>query len=108
MGDDIGSHNAAVGHILKQKGVWCLSIFELSPKEFTALSVLIGLALLPHLTADQQNAFGNFLMGIGQVLETASAQQAVVTPNGQTTETSTQLKQLEQRLAALEQHLKES
>ena len=54
-----------------------MSIFELSPKEFTALSTLIGFALLSGLTPNQQNALGNFLMGIGQVLETASAQQAV-------------------------------
>ena len=82
-----------------------MSIFELSPKEFTALSTLIGFALLSGLTPNQQNALGNFLMGIGQVLETASAQQAVSTPSSTPNNASEQIRLLEERLALLEQHL---
>ena len=84
-----------------------MSIFELSSKEFAALSTLIGFALLPGLSANQQNALGNFLMGIGQVLETAAAQQAITQPNqtSRTALSAEQIKQLEERLSALEQRL---
>lgn len=81
-----------------------MSLFDLSPEEFTALSVLIGFALLPGLTTNQQNSLGNFLMGVGQVLETAAAQQAVADDKcpDRVSELQTQIKLLEARLAALE------
>lgn len=82
-----------------------MSIFELSPKEFTALSVLIGFCLMNGLDADRQNSLGNFFMGIGQILETAAAQQAIGPQNGPENISAQQLKQLEERLAALEQRL---
>lgn len=86
-----------------------MSVFELSPKEFTALSVLLGFALLNRLDANRQNALGNFLMGIGQVLETAAAQQAVAAQSQpQQAALSAQMKELETRLAALEQHLNQA
>ena len=87
-----------------------MSVFELSPKEFTALSVLLGFALLNGLDANRQNALGNFLMGIGQVLETAAAQQAVAAQSQPTQDSlsSQRLKELEARLAALEQHLSQA
>ena len=86
-----------------------MSVFELSPKEFTALSVLLGFALLNGLDANRQNALGNFLMGIGQVLETAAAQQAVAAQSQpQQAALSAQMKELETRLAALEQHLNQA
>jgi len=81
-----------------------VSLLDLSPEEFSALSVLIGFALLPGLTANQQNSLGNFLMGVGQVLETAAAQQAVTDDkrSNQISELQAQIKRLEARLAALE------
>ena len=81
-----------------------MSLLDLSPEEFSALSVLIGFALLPGLTANQQNSLGNFLMGVGQVLETAAAQQAVIDDkrSNQISELQAQIKRLEARLAALE------
>ena len=81
-----------------------MSLLDLSPEEFSALSVLIGFALLPGLTANQQNSLGNFLMGVGQVLETAAAQQAVTDDkrSNQISELQAQIKRLEARLAALE------
>ena len=87
-----------------RKGDFAVSLFDLSPEEFTALSVLIGLALLPGLTPDQQNSLGNFLMGVGQVLETAAAQQAVADDKcpDRVSELQDQIKLLEARLAALE------
>lgn len=87
-----------------------MSLFDLTPAEFTALSVLLGFALLPGLNANQQNSLGNFLMAIGQVLETAAAQSAVApgpdqsggTDDTQAAALQNRLAQLEARLAALE------
>lgn len=79
-----------------------MSIFELSPTEFAAFSTLVGFALLPGLNANQQNALGNFLMGVGQVLETAAAQQALSPAPSDDTR---RIRQLEERLAALEELL---
>ena len=87
-----------------------MSLFDLSPEEFAALSALVGLALLPGLTAGQQNSLGNFLMGIGQMLESAAAQQAVAAaaqPN-QIDELQSRIMRLEERLAALEKGLEGS
>ena len=84
-----------------------MSIFDLSPEEFTALSVLVGFALLPGLNANQQNALGNFLMAIGQVLETAAAQSAVTAAAAPAPDETTQarLARLEERLRSLEEQL---
>lgn len=82
-----------------------MSIFDLSPEEFAALSMLLGFSLLPGLTTDQQNSLGNFLMGVGQVLETAAAQQAVSKDNRSDERMDAlevHLNHLEKRLAALE------
>jgi hypothetical protein len=87
-----------------------VTLFDLSPKEFAALSALLGLSLLPSLTTTQQNSLGNFLMGIGQMLESAAAQQAVTAsaqPN-RIDELQHQIKCLEERLDALEKGLADS
>lgn len=82
-----------------------MSLFDLTPAEFTALSVLLGFALLPGLNANQQNSLGNFLMAIGQVLETAAAQSAVAPGPDQSGTDDTQAAALQSRLAQLEARL---
>lgn len=52
--------------------------FSLPPEVMTALATLIGFALLDDMTADQQNSLGNFLMLIGQVLETSANQKQLL------------------------------
>lgn len=53
-------------------------IFSLPPRSFTLVAILFGFILIDDLTAAEQNALGNFIILIGQVLETNSAQQQLV------------------------------
>lgn len=50
---------------------------SLPPEVVSALGVLAAFALSEGQTADQMNAVGNFLMLIGQVLSTMSAQRSL-------------------------------
>ncbi len=50
----------------------------LNPKAYTLSALVIGYLLIGDYTANQQNAIGNWLMTVGQILEANSAiQQAV-------------------------------
>ena len=50
----------------------------LNPKVYTLSALVIGYAMLGDYTANQQNAIGNWLMTISQILECNSAiQQAI-------------------------------
>ena len=50
------------------------AFFALPPEVVSALGVLAAFALSENQTADQMNAVGNFLMLLGQVMSTMSAQ----------------------------------
>lgn len=50
--------------------------FSLPPELLTALGVVAGYALVGDLTVDQMGVLGNFLILIGQVLDTVAAQEA--------------------------------
>ncbi|MCI8445201.1 MAG: hypothetical protein HFG15_02065 [Bacilli bacterium] len=52
-----------------------MSFFELPPRTLTIIAVIFGYLMIDDLTAVEQNSLGNFLMLIGQMLETNSAQQ---------------------------------
>ena len=50
----------------------------LNPKAYTLSALIIGYALIGDYTANEQNAIGNWLMTISQILECNSAiQQAI-------------------------------
>ncbi len=51
------------------------SFFGLPAKTFTALAALIGFVLLDDLNANAQNTLANFLILVGQVLETSANQK---------------------------------
>lgn len=51
---------------------------SIPPRVATLLSTLIGFALIDNFSANEQNAIGNWLMTIGQILEANSAWQQVV------------------------------
>jgi len=53
-------------------------IFSLPPRSFTLLAILLGFILIDDLNADEQNALGNFIIMVGQVIETNSAQQQIL------------------------------
>ena len=43
---------------------------DVSPKAFSASAVIVGYLLIDDLTANEQNALGNWLMLVAQVLST--------------------------------------
>lgn len=50
------------------------ALFSLSAFEFNLLATLIGFAITPTLSTNEQNSLGNFFALVGQVLMTANAQ----------------------------------
>lgn len=80
------------------------SFFSLPPELLTALGTVLGFATLGDLTADQQNTLGNFLMLIGQILETNSSQKQLledIAAARSMEELRQEVAQLKQQLAAL-------
>jgi hypothetical protein len=53
-------------------------IFSLPPRSFTLIAVLFGFILIDDLNGDEQNALGNFIIMVGQVLETNSGQKQLL------------------------------
>jgi len=53
-------------------------IFSLPPRSFTLTAILIGFLLIDDLDGTQQNALANFILIIGQVLETNSGQKQLL------------------------------
>ena len=47
---------------------------KMNPTAFTILAIIVGFLLIDHLSANAQNSLGNFLMLVGQVLETSANQ----------------------------------
>jgi len=52
--------------------------FLYNPRTYTLVSLVIGYLLIGDLSAVEQNALGNFLMTIGQILENNAAIQQVI------------------------------
>ncbi len=52
-------------------------------KSLTFIGFIIGYSLIGNLNAYEQNALGNFLMEVAQVLETNSAIEQALNPNNQ-------------------------
>ena len=77
------------------------SFFSLPPELLTALGTVLGFAALGDLNGDQQNTLGNFLMLIGQVLETNSAQLQLL----EDLASAQQMRQLRQEVEQLKQAL---
>lgn len=55
-----------------------MRFFDLPPRTLTLIALLLGFVMIDDLTADEQNALGNFLQLIGQTLETNSAQMQLL------------------------------
>lgn len=53
-------------------------LFSLNAYEFTLISTIIGFAISPSLTVNQQNSLGNFFELLGQVILTINAQNVTV------------------------------
>ncbi|MBR5559751.1 MAG: hypothetical protein IKU72_05860 [Oscillospiraceae bacterium] len=87
-----------------------MSVFDLSPDEITALSVVIGFAFSKGLDPYEQNSLGYFFSTIGQVLQTIATQSFLAEnrPLTETQELENQLAQLEKRLTQLQEKLKDA
>ncbi len=51
---------------------------SMDPYEFTLIATVIGFAISPALTVNQQNSLGNFFELLGQVILTINAQNTTV------------------------------
>lgn len=51
---------------------------NISPKSFTLSAIILGYILIDDFTANEQNSIANWLMLVGQVLETNAAQQQLI------------------------------
>ena len=81
-----------------------MELLDLPAEELTALGILAGFLLSSGLNGAQQNALGNLLIAVGQVLETVSAQNALLEQNASPApgELAARIRKLEQRLKELE------
>ena len=79
--------------------MWLKSILHLPAEVMTGLATAIGFALIGNLDADEQNALGNMLFLIGQILSSNGTQLQASAPSDDPTEA------LRQRVTALEQRL---
>ena len=75
--------------------------FDMPSELMTALATVLGFALLGEMDADQQNAVGNFLMLIGQILTTDATQAQTL----QAREDAKQQQEMEARIRHLEELL---
>ena len=82
------------------------SLFSLPPKQYALFSSLLGILLVDILDLDQQNSFGNFLVGTGTSLLVAAAQgQLIQSESEKADQVRQQISKLKQQIIQLEQQL---
>lgn len=81
------------------------SFFSLPPQLMTALGTVLGFAVLGDLNGDQQNALGNFLMLIAQIMETNAAQLQLLEDQQTARQTARQKAQLQDQLDEIRRQL---
>lgn len=78
-----------------------MGFFDLPPKTMTLLAVLFGYMMIDELSTQQQDALGNWLELVGQMLETSSAQAGLQ----QSLLSQQKNQEMERRLARIEELL---
>ncbi len=78
-----------------------------TPELFSLSAVIVGYLLIDDMTANEQNALGNWLMLVGQLVSTNAYYAAVVTERNQGNNFNDQdtLRMLEKMLKALEKEV---
>ncbi len=78
-----------------------------SPELFSLSAVIVGYLLIDDMTANEQNALGNWLMLVGQLVSTNAYYAAVVTERNRQNTFNNQdtLRILEKMLKALEKEV---
>ena len=84
-----------------------MSLPNVPAKAFSISAVIVGYILIDDLTANEQNALGNWLMLVGQLVSTNAYYAAVVTERNQGNNFNDQdtLRMLEKMLKALEKEV---
>ena len=82
--------------------MWLKSLLHLPAEAMTGLATVVGFVLIGNLTADEQNALGNMLFLIGQILSSNATQEQALEPSAPD---GTQA--LSERIAALEEKLRQ-
>jgi hypothetical protein len=75
--------------------------FDLPAELMTALGTVIGFAVLGDLNSNQQNSLGNFLILIGQILETNANQRFLFESDRQTAQMQAMQRQIDEILRRL-------
>ena len=86
--------------------MWLKSLLHLPAEAMTGLATVIGFVLIGNLTADEQNALGNMLFLIGQILSSNATQEQALEASQQSPsadELTLRLQALEERLRQFEQ-----
>ncbi len=82
---------------------------NVSPKTFTASAIIVGYLLIDDLTANEQNALGNWLMLTAQVLCTNAfykqVQQERESSSTSPKNTSSEIEMLQKMVNAIEKEL---
>lgn len=83
---------------------------NVSPKTFTASAIIVGYLLIDDLTANEQNALGNWLMLTAQVLCTNAfykqVQQERESSSTSPKNTSSEIEMLQKMVNAIEKRIK--
>ncbi len=81
--------------------MWLKSLLHLPAEAMTGLATVVGFVLIGNLTADEQNALGNMLFLIGQILSSNATQEQALEPAAPSPSDDLKL-----RIAALEEKLR--
>ena len=87
--------------------MWLKNLLHLPAEAMTGLATVIGFVLIGNLTADEQNALGNMLFLIGQILSSNATQEQALQSGQQNNGAPDSADTLSLRLSALEQRLSE-
>jgi hypothetical protein len=82
--------------------MWLKSLLHLPAEAMTGLATVVGFVLIGNLTADEQNALGNMLFLIGQILSSNATQEQALEPAA-----PSPADELNRRIAALEEKLRQ-
>lgn len=86
--------------------MWLKSLLHLPAEAMTGLATVVGFVLIGNLTADEQNALGNMLFLIGQILSSNATQEQALEPASPSDELSRRIAALEEKLRRLESQVK--
>ena len=81
--------------------MWLKNLLHLPAEAMTGLATVVGFVLIGNLSADEQNALGNMLFLIGQILSSNATQEQANQSQSPTQDTLS----LQNRIAALEERL---